>query len=112
MVCIEKRIDDVIILTLKGKLIMQDESDKLHAHIEKVLAGDDKKIVINMKNLSRISSLGIGAILRALTLVRDKGGDLRLAGLDDNVKNIFSITKLIGIIQIFDQPDQAAASFS
>ncbi|TFH01981.1 MAG: anti-sigma factor antagonist, partial [Calditrichales bacterium] len=93
-------------------LILQEESDKLHAHIKKVIGRDVKKIVINMKNLSRISSLGIGGILRALTLVRETGGDLRLAGLDDNVKNIFSITKLIGIIQIFDQPDQAAESFS
>jgi anti-sigma B factor antagonist len=65
-----------------------------------------------MKNLSRISSLGIGAIMRAMTNVRNAGGDLRLAGLDDNVKNIFSITKLIGVIQIFDQVDQAVTSFN
>ena len=111
MVCVEKEINDLMILTLKGKLNIQDDTDKLHTHIKSVLERDITKIVVNMKNLSRISSLGIGAIMRAMTTVRDAGGDLRLAGLDANVKNIFSITKLIGVIQIYDQTDQAVASF-
>ena len=50
--------------------------------------------------------------MRALTVVRDANGDLRLFGLDPNVKNIFEITKLIGVIQIFDQYDQAIESFA
>jgi anti-sigma B factor antagonist len=111
VVCIEKEVDDLMIITLKGKLIAQEETAKLHDCIKSVLDRDIKKIVMNLKNLTRISSLGIGAILRALTVVRDSGGDLRLAGLDPNVKNIFEITKLIGIIQIFDQTDQAISSF-
>lgn len=111
MVCVEKEIDDVMILTLKGKLNVLEETEKLNIQIKSVLERDINKIILNMKNLSRISSLGIGGIMRAMTIVRDAGGDLRLAGLDDNVKNIFSITKLIGVIQIFDQADQAIASF-
>jgi len=111
VVCIEKEVDDLMIITLKGKLILQEETAQLHDCIKSVLDRDIKKIVMNLKNLSRISSLGIGAVLRALTVVRDSGGDLRLAGLDPNVKNIFEITKLIGVIQIFDQNDQAISSF-
>jgi len=111
VVCVEKELDDIMILTLKGKLITTDETGKLHEHIKSVLERDLNRIILNMKNLTRISSLGIGGIMRALTIVRDAGGDLRLAGLDDNVKNIFSITKLIGVIQIFDQTDQAVESF-
>jgi anti-sigma B factor antagonist len=111
VVCIEKEVDNLMILTLKGKLILQDETSKLHDCIKSVLDRDINKIIINLKNLTRISSLGIGAIMRALTVVRDAGGDLRLAGLDENIKNIFEITRLIGVIQIFDQNDQAIASF-
>jgi anti-sigma B factor antagonist len=112
VVCIEKEIDDLMIITLKGKLIVQEETDQLHTCIKSVLERDVNKIIINLKNLSRISSLGIGSIMRALAIVRDAGGDLRLTGLDSNVKNIFEITKLIGVIQIFDQSDQAIASFA
>jgi len=112
VVCIEKEVDDLMVITLKGKLILEDETDQLHTCIRSILERKIKKIVLNLKNLSRISSLGIGAIMRALTIVRDEGGDLRLAGLDPNVKNIFEITKLIGVIQIFDQSDQAISSFS
>ena len=112
MVCVEKIVDDIIIVTLKGKLILQADTDQLHEHIKSVLDRDVKKIILNLKNLSRISSLGIGAILRALTIVREANGDLRLTGLDTNIKNIFEITKLIGVIQIYDQIDQAMASFT
>ncbi len=112
MVCIEKEFGDVIILALKGKLISTDETDILQEHIKSILDRDFSKIILSMRNLSRISSLGIGGIMRALTVVRAQGGDLRLAGLDENVKNIFSITKLIGVIQIFDQTDQAVSSFA
>jgi len=112
VVCIEKEVDDLIVITLKGKLILQDETDQLHDCIRAVLDRDIKKIVLNLRNLSRISSLGIGSIMRAMTIVRDAAGDLRLAGLDPNVKSIFEITKLIGVIQIFDQSDEAISSFS
>ena len=112
MVYIEKKIDDIMIVTLKGKLILQADTDQLHDYIKSVLDRGTKKIILNLKNLSRISSIGIGAILRALTIVREAEGDLRLAGLDSNIKNIFEITKLIGIIQIFDQNDQAIESFA
>jgi len=112
VVCVEKIVDDIIIVTLKGKLILQADTDQLHEHIKSVLDRDVKKIILNLKNLSRISSLGIGAILRALTIVREANGDLRLTGLDTNIKNIFEITKLIGVIQIYDQIDQAMASFT
>ena len=112
MVCIEKEVDGVMILTLKGKLIAAGDTEELHRHIKSVLDREITKIVLNMKNLTRISSLGIGSILRALTMVREAGGDLRLAGLDENVKTIFSITKLIGLIKIFDQTDEALTSFA
>jgi anti-sigma B factor antagonist len=112
VVCIEKELDGVMILTLKGKLIATGDAEKLHMFINSVLERNTNQIILNMKNITRISSLGIGAILRALTTVRQAGGDLRLAGLDENVKNIFSITKLIGLIKIFDQTDEAVASFA
>ena len=112
MVCVEKEFGDVMLLTLKGKLNVAEETEKLHSFVRSALDRNYINVVINMKNLTRISSIGIGAIMRAMTTVRDAGGDLRLAGLDQNIKNIFSITKLIGVIQIFDQNDQAIASFS
>lgn len=111
MVFIEKEFNDVMILTLKGKLIAAEDSEELHLEIKKVLDRDFIKIVLNLKNLTRISSLGIGGIMRAVSIVREEGGDLRLSGLDENVKSIFSITKLIGVMQIFDQTDQAVESF-
>ncbi len=111
MVCVEKENDGVIILTLKGKLIATDDTEKLHQHIKSVLERDLNHIVLNLKNLARISSLGIGGIMRAVSIVRDAGGDLCLAGLDENIKNIFSITKLTRVIEVFDQTDQAIASF-
>lgn len=111
LVSVEKEFDKVILLSLKGKLITTEETEKLKSLVQSALERKFCNIIINLKNLSRISSLGIGAIMQAMTIIREAGGDLRLAGLDENIKNIFSITKLIGVIQIFDQNDQALESF-
>ena len=112
MFCVEKELDGVMILTLKGKLTATGDTENLHTHINSILGRNKNQIILNMKNLTRISSMGIGAILHALTLVREAGGDLRLAGLDENIKTIFAITKLIGLIKIYDQTDEAIASFT
>ena len=49
--------------------------------------------------------------MKNLRNVREAGGDLRLTGLSDKIKDIFQITKLIGVIKIFDSDIEAAESF-
>ena len=43
--------------------------------------------------------------------VREEGGDLRLAGLNDDLRQLFELTKLDTLFSISATPDQALAAF-
>ena len=108
---VEQKYGNVMVLSIKGKLVETPEMNKLHEKITSFIDAQVKNIVIDLQHVHRIASVGIGAILRCLTTVRDSGGDLRLTGLSNNIRSLFSITKIIGIIKIFDTVAEAVQSF-
>lgn len=108
---VEKKNGSVLVLSIKGKLVSQTETNQLHDKINEIVEKGVVNIVLDLKQVSWLASLGIGAIMRNLLKVRKAGGDLRLTGLSDKVKSLFSITKLIGVIQIYDTVNEATDSF-
>jgi len=43
--------------------------------------------------------------------IRDEGGDLRLAGLNEDLKTLFELTKLDTLFAIADSAQQALSAF-
>ena len=108
---VEQNFGDVKVLAIKGKLTDTPETDQLHAKIKLFLEDKHNKIVLDLKHVHWLASMGIGAIMRCVLTVRNSGGDLRLTGLTAKVLNIFSITKLTGVIEVFDSVQEAVDSF-
>ncbi len=108
---VETKINSVMVLTIKGNLVQKDETDKLQEKILGLLKKDRKNIVIDLKQVSMITSLGIGGLIRALRTVREKDGDLKLSSVNASVRKVFTITKLEEIIEILDTSDEAVKSF-
>lgn len=110
---VEHKINNVYILTVKGNLVQKEDSDKLQDRLMGVMdANNAKMIVIDLKHVSIISSLGIGGVIRALRTVREKGGHLKLSNVNSSVKKVFDITKLNELIEIHDTSDAAIKSFA
>ena len=108
---VETSFNKVIVLTVKGNLVQKDETDKLQQKIIDFLNKGKKFIVVDLKQVSMITSLGIGGLIRALRTVREKDGDLKLSAVNASVRKVFTITKLEEIIEIFDTSDEAVKSF-
>ena len=108
---VETKINRVVVLTVKGNLVQKDETDKLQEKILGILNKDRKFIVIDLKHVSMITSLGIGGVIRALRTVREKDGDLKLSAVNVSVRKVFTITKLEEIIEIYNTSDEAVKSF-
>ena len=109
---VEQRYDNVLVMALKGKLSGSPETEILHEKVTDYLGDKIKNIVFDLKHVYRISSMGIGAIMRCMMTIRTAGGDLRLTGLSDKVKNILSITHLVGVIKSYDSAKEAVDSFN
>ncbi len=91
----------------------------LNAHTVRVFEGELQrtlqercfKIVVDCSGLSYIASAGLGAIMGSIEEIRGNGGDLRLASLNETVRNIFEILGFNHLYRIFPSEAEAILSF-
>ena len=70
------------------------------------------KVLISFENVEHLSSAALGALISINHHSRQKGGQLRLAEIDSQIQEVFAITKLDRVFQIYQTADAAAASFT
>ena len=107
----DKIEDGIGILTLKGKLMGYPETDDLYDEIKSFMGQKVNRIVIDLNGVSWMNSMGVGALMRCLTTVRNSEGDVRLARMGEKARNVFVITQLISIFKIFESVEEAVESY-
>lgn len=104
------REEDVTVVTMGGELVLDNREGLKEAVGERMAAGD-RKFVVDFGDTSYIDSAGLGALVSLATEVREEGGELRLAGLDDDLRTLFELTRLDTLFHIADDRSQALADF-
>ncbi len=108
----ERMIGDVAVLDLSGKLMGGPPgSDEFKDKIYKLLDGGVKNVVVNLSEVKRMNSSGLGILISALTSLRNKDGNMKLAGINDAMEGILVMTKLNTIFETYDTAEGAAKSF-
>jgi len=67
--------------------------------------------VVSCSGLAYIASAGLGALMGAIEEIRGNGGDLRLANLNETVRNIFEILGFNHLYRIYPSEVEAITSF-
>lgn len=70
-----------------------------------------KKVVLDFQGVDRLSSAVIGKIIGLYNRLVAKDGDLKLCGLNDVIREIFTITSLDKVFEIHDDLESALWSF-
>ncbi|MCB0749146.1 MAG: STAS domain-containing protein [Ignavibacteriae bacterium] len=99
------------VITFKGKLRGGPDAHVFQDQIKNYLDQGKKNIIVNMSDVSFVDSSGIGNIVSAFSTVKDSGGQLKLAGLNDKIKGVLSITRLEKIFEQFPTVEEASKSF-
>jgi len=108
----ERQIGDVAILDLSGKMLGGPPlSDDFHDKIYSLAEQDIVKVVVNLAEVSRMNSTGLGILIAGLTSLRNRGGNLKLAAINETMEGIMVMTKLNTIFEIYDTAEGAAQSF-
>jgi anti-sigma B factor antagonist len=107
-----RRVDGIIIVDLSGRITLGEGSVVLRDTIRDVVAAGDKRILLNLGDVTYIDSSGIGELVSSFTSVRTQGGELKLLNLTKKVHDLLQITKLYTVFDIKDDEAQAVASFS
>jgi len=107
----EKMQGDVAIVALKGNLMGEPDTTDVREKIYSLLQDDVKKIILDLGKVKWINSSGLGSLIAALTSVKNKGGDMRLANITEKVESVFMITQLIKVFKTYETVERAVASF-
>ena len=107
----QRQVDGVTILDLSGRITLGEGSVVLRDTIREVLGKGEKKILLNLGDVTYIDSSGIGELVSAFTAVRKEGGDLKLLNLTKKVHDLLQITKLYTVFDVKDDEASAISSF-
>ena len=106
-----KVINDVIILDINGNLIGSRETDECHMKVKGLIAEGYKHVILNLSNVKRINSLGLGMLMACYSLYHNAGGKMKIAGVTEKVNSILVVTNLITIFEQYQNIDLALKSF-
>ena len=100
----------VIILGVDGQLIVGNRHELKQKALDSLEAGE-RKFLIDFTSTGYIDSSGLGVLVSMSKKVREAGGELRLVGLNEDLRTLFELTKLDSLFAINDTLDEALASF-
>jgi len=105
-----RRLDDVVILDLSGRITMGEGTLILRDQIQKLLTSSDRKLLLNLSDVDYIDSSGLGELVTSFTTVRNQGGLLKLLNLTRRVQDLLQITKLLTVFDVFNSEAEALKS--
>jgi anti-sigma B factor antagonist len=106
-----RQVDGITIVDLSGRITLGEGSVVLRDTIKDLLGKGQKKILLNLGEVSYIDSSGIGELVSAFTSVRNQGGELKLLHLTKKVHDLLQITKLYTVFDVKDDEAGAIAAF-
>ena len=111
MQVIERRIGDVTVLQLIGRLELETGDLILRDTINHLVEEGQIKLVLDMKDVTRLDSAGIGMLVSKYLTVRRAGGTIKLLHPTERTDHLMDITKLTTVFQVFDDEASAVKSF-
>lgn len=110
---IEQKQGGITKISFRDRNILEETSiAQIRDEMLRMLEGQtNPKILIDFSNVEHMSSAALGTLITINNRVREKSGQLRLANIDAQIYEVFVITKLNRVFQIFESTDMAVSSF-
>lgn len=102
--------EGIHLLQAEGRLDAAVAS-QLEARLASILAEGKNRIVVDLGEVSYISSTGLRVLLVAIKEARRDGGDLKLCSLSPRVNDIFRMAGFDAIFPIHETEEEAVRSF-
>ena len=102
-----RQVGDVSVVDVAGRITLGEGSSALRDLLREMVGKGEKKILLNLGDVSYIDSSGIGELVSGFTTVTNSGGQLKLLNLNKRVKDLLQITKLYTVFDVHE--DEAGA---
>ena len=106
-----RQVSGVTVVDLSGRITLGEGSVLLRDLVRDLVTKGQRKILLNLGDVTYIDSSGIGELVSAFTTVRNQGGELKLLNLTKKVHDLLQITKLYTVFDVKDDEAAAVAAF-
>ena len=107
----ERTVSDITVLDLKGKMTLGEGDELLKDKINSLLQQGNKKLLLDLGNVSYVDSAGLGQLVQVRTTAANGGGALKLVNVTKRLKDLLVVTKLVTVFDSYETEAEALASF-
>lgn len=107
----ESQTGAITILRLKGRLEVEEGDTMLRDRVNELVRGGRVRIVLDLKQVTRIDSMGLGVLASKLLTTRRHGGTIKLLHPTAHTMHLLEITGLSSVFEMFEDEQQAIRSF-
>jgi anti-sigma B factor antagonist len=108
----QRQVGTIVVITPKGYLTGGDETEELEQAIKNLAEGGNKSLVVNLGETQHLNSTALGVLISAHSNYVRRGGQMKLCSVDKKIENIFVITKLSLVFDVYTTEELALASFA
>jgi anti-sigma B factor antagonist len=105
-----EKMGDVTVVEVPVEELDASNTGELKHDIAPVLEANSK-LVIDLSRLRFVDSSGLGALLSCLRQLTAKGGDLKLCGMQKQVRAVFELVRMHRIFDIYTTREEAVRAF-
>ena len=107
-----RKVGDVTVIDAVGRITLGEGSSSFRDTVRSLATKGERKLLLNLAEITYIDSSGIGELVSAFTTVTNQGGQLKLLQLTKRIEDLLQITKLYTVFDVFDDEAAAVRSFS
>ncbi len=106
-----RELDRVIVVDAAGRLTLSDSRTQLRDLIHVFTGNGHKKFLLNLAGVDFIDSDGMGELVRCYSVVRQKGGEMKLVHVTRKVQDLLQITRVNTLFEIYSEEQVALQAF-
>lgn len=105
-----KLIEGIQVIKMDGS-VLQSDSGRLDRYFSQIFSSESKNVVIDLTDANHISSSVLGQIVFLKNKLKALSGDIRLVITDDDLLELFDLTMLNKVFEIFPTTEEAFKSY-
>ncbi len=107
-----RKVGDVVVIDAVGRITLGEGASSFRDSIRDLASKGEKKLVLNLSDVTYIDSSGIGELVSGFTTIANQGGQLKLLNLTKRIQDLLQITKLYTVFEVYDDEADAVRSFA
>ncbi|WP_114938149.1 STAS domain-containing protein [Mucilaginibacter endophyticus] len=100
-------LDNALIVDIQLKEANLSNADQFKAELHSLINSGNKYVIVNFEQVIYVDSSFLGALVSALKLAMNNGGDIAVVGLNSDIRSLFQLVRLDKVFKIYTNTQEA-----